>query len=311
MKIRSYICHTALLLLASAASVAQPVADTANLRDHVLSLCQLDPPRSVRCLPSLDFASRYVQAQLRRFSSRIVLQEYQVPEGGVRNIIASFGPESGSRIVVGAHYDVAGFQPGADDNASGVAGLIELARMLSTDSAAIRSRIDLVAYTLEEPPYFRTERMGSFVHAKSLKDHNVDVLFMLSLEMIGYFTDEEDSQSYPSIILGWFYPSVGNFVAVIANFASHYICGDFVGAMRKGCSIRVERLTAPSCITGVDFSDHLNYWDEGFKALMITDTSFLRNQHYHDSSDTPETLDFIRMAQVVNGVYHALISLNP
>jgi Zn-dependent M28 family amino/carboxypeptidase len=241
----------------------------------------------------------------------VVAQPFIVDQGDVRNIIASFGPESGPRVVIGAHYDVAGNQPGADDNASGVSGLLELARLLSTDSAKLPMRIDLVAYTLEEPPYFRTKHMGSWIHAKSLKDSSVDVRIMLSIEMIGYFRDSEDSQRYPSKILGWFYPSKGNFISVVSNFGSHFASSSFVSLMKEGCGVPIERLTAPASIPGVDFSDHLNYWECGFDAAMITDTSFLRNDNYHETTDTPESLDYARMAEVVNGVYHAATHMSP
>ena len=257
-------------------------------------------------MASLDSASRYIETQLRALTSRTELQEYSVFQAKVRNVIASFGPVSGPRIIVGAHYDVAGDQPGADDNASGVAGLLELARMLSGDASALRSRVDLIAYTLEEPPFFGTRHMGSYVHAGSLRTGEVRVRLMVSLEMIGYFTDREGSQSFPIGLMKFFYPRVGNFIGVVCNLRSHGVTGDFVQAMRKGCRIPVERLTAPRWVPGVDFSDHLNYWRCGYRALMITDTAFFRNPHYHEAADTPESLDYARMAEVVNGVYAAV-----
>ena len=225
---------------------------------------------------------------------------------GPVNIIASFGPEKGSRVIVGAHYDVCGDQPGADDNASGIAGLLEIARLLAQDSAKLDRRIDLVAYTLEEPPYYRTEQMGSYIHAKSLKDCGVKIDLMVCLEMIGYYSSAEGSQSYPIDLMKVAYPTTGDFIAIVSNFSSYFSAGDFVELMEQKCSIKTERLTAPASIQGIDFSDHLNYWNLGYKAIMITDTAFLRNVHYHQVSDTPESLDYGSMAKVVNGVYYAV-----
>jgi acetylornithine deacetylase/succinyl-diaminopimelate desuccinylase-like protein len=136
-------------------------ADSSALSAHVSFLTALDPPRSVYHLSSLDSASSYIEKQFRRLSGNVEIRQHRVSHGSVRNLILSFGPESGPRVIVGAHYDVAGNQPGADDNASGIAGLLELARMLSQVSDKLTKRIDLVAYTLEEPPFFRTEYMGA------------------------------------------------------------------------------------------------------------------------------------------------------
>lgn len=311
MKPNSHIALFLILHVGLQYASAQPKADTTALRRHVVCLSSIEPSRSIRHISSLDSASRYVESQLRLSSSRVLTQDYFVSQGSVRNIIASFGPESGPRIIVGAHYDVAGDQPGADDNASGIAGLIELARLLAQDTVKLETRIDLVAYTLEEPPYFRTKEMGSFIHARSLHEQDVEVVVMLSLEMIGYFTENENSQRYPIGLMKVFYPEKGDFIAVISNFNSHFMAGNLVAQMEKGCQVPIERLTAPTCVTGVDFSDHLNYWHFGYKGLMITDTSFLRNDNYHETTDSPETLDYSRMAEVVNGVHYAVVHLSP
>jgi hypothetical protein len=282
------------------------VADSLRLQSHVTFLSNIQPPRSIRHLQSLEQSAQYVESQLRKYSSRIDSQIYSVSYGEVKNIIASFGPEKGSRIIVGAHYDVAGDQPGADDNASGIAGLLELARLLSLDSTRLAKRIDLVAYTLEEPPFFRTEQMGSFIHAKSLKDQGVKIDLMVCLEMIGYYSDVEGSQSYPIAPMKLIYPSTGDFIAVVSNLSSHFSAGNFIEQMEEKCSAKIEHLTAPESVQGVDFSDHLNYWHFGYKAIMITDTAFLRNSHYHQKSDISETLDYAMMSEVVNGIHYAV-----
>ena len=222
-------------------------------------------------------------------------------------------------LVIGAHLDAArtgdvnpatgpnatSHTPGADDNASGVAGLLELARLLGQQAPS--QPIELVAYTLEEPPQFRSRDMGSYRHAQGLAQRKQAVRLMLSLEMIGYYSDAPGSQRYPLSILEWIYPTQGNFLGLIGQM------GDF-GAMREAKAqmrgalaaqpsdapvLPIHSLNAPKQVHGVDFSDHLNYWHFGFPALMVTDTSFMRNPHYHQPTDTWDRLDYQRMAQVV------------
>jgi Zn-dependent M28 family amino/carboxypeptidase len=297
------------ILLSSPVFCGEISADSASLHAHVRYISDVNPPRNITNINSLFKVANYIENQLRQYTSRIERQDYEVPEGPVRNLIASFGPENAPRIIVGAHYDVCGDQPGADDNASGVAGLLELARMLSQEQSKLSERIDLVAYTLEEPPYFKTEQMGSFIHAKAMNDQNVKIDLMISLEMIGFYSDDKDSQGYPIIFMKLFYPNKGDFISIVSNFRSRGVASDFVQEMKKGCSVPVERLTAPSFIEGIDFSDHLNYWHYGYKAIMITDTAFYRNKNYHSRSDTPETLNYPNMSEVVDGVYYAITHL--
>jgi Zn-dependent M28 family amino/carboxypeptidase len=206
--------------------------------------------------------------------------------------------------VVGAHYDTAGPLPGADDNASGVAGLLELARLLGTTPPRIA--VELVAFSLEEPPAFATPDMGSAVHAASLAAEGARVRLMICLEMIGYFSDRPRSQHFPAPGLGLIYPDVGNFIAVVGKLGQGAAVKRVRGAMRAATPLPVESITAPRLLPGVDLSDHRNYWDHGWDAVMITDTAMFRNPHYHEPSDTPDTLDFERMAQVVTGVHAAV-----
>ncbi|KPJ91862.1 MAG: hypothetical protein AMJ53_10595, partial [Gammaproteobacteria bacterium SG8_11] len=234
--------------------------------------------------------------------------EYTVWGIPYRNISILFGDETNERIVVGAHYDSFQGLPGADDNASGVAGLIELARILS--HTQLKRSVELVAYTLEEPPYFRTPEMGSAVHAKTLKENAVDVVVMMSLEMIGYFTDEPDSQEYPMSLLKLFYPSTGNFIAVVGNLSGFGVVRKTKRAMRSAMSLPVRSLNAPGALAGVDFSDHLNFWKYDYPALMITDTAFFRNKAYHTENDTWDRLDYERMSEVVKGVYNAVLEFS-
>ena len=180
-------------------------------------------------------------------------------------------------MVVGAHYDVCGNQPGADDNASGVAGLLELARMLS--DCQLKYRIDLVAFALEEPPYFRSPSMGSYIHAKSLADNQIRVKGMISLEMIGYFTEKKRTQEYPVGILKLFYGNRGNYITVVRKFSDGKFSRRFTRSFRDA-KLPVKSFQGPRFLPGIDYSDHLNYWNHGFSAVMITDTSFYRNKNY-------------------------------
>jgi hypothetical protein len=167
---------------------------------------------------------------------------------------------------------------------------LNLAELFKKHAPKINIRIDFVAYTLEEPPFFRTKNMGSFIHAKSLHDAKVNVLGMLSLEMLGFYSDAAQSQAYPLPFMNLFYPSKGNFIGVVGNFASSGLVRHFKTTMRLS-SVDVESLSAPSFLIGVDFSDHMNYWKFGYHAIMITDTSFYRNPNYHSRSDTIDTLN--------------------
>jgi Zn-dependent M28 family amino/carboxypeptidase len=235
-------------------------------------------------------------------------QPFTISGNTYRNVICSFGPPSNERIIVGAHYDSYREYAAADDNASGVAGLIELARLLSRTNVPLQ--VDLVAYTLEEPPYFGTAHMGSVVHAQSLREAGVKVKAMFSLEMIGYFSDAPDSQSFPVSLLRAFYPSQGNFIAVVGSLGESGMVRRVKRAMIGASSLPVYSINAPRFVPGVDFSDHLSYWKAGYDALMITDTAFYRNHNYHTAGDTAEKLDYRRMAMVVAGVYGAVIDLS-
>ena len=292
-------------------SRAQPnpvrTVDPARLEAHVRKLSVDFSPRDIGHMENLDLAASYIAGELAQAGASVSEQRYRVEQVTYRNVIARFGPDTPERIVVGAHYDAAGPIPGADDNASGVAGLIELARLLGAHPPAMR--IDLIAFSTEEPPYFRTTGMGSSVHAQSLQKENVRVRAMLSLEMIGYFSDESGSQHLPAGILSAFYPSTGNFIGIVGRVSDGLLARRVKSAMSSAAPLPVYSITAPSIIPGIDFSDQLNYWQAGYKALMITDTAFYRNRNYHTQHDTPEKLDYKRMAMVVEGVYAAVTDL--
>lgn len=295
-------------LLSRAQASPTRTVDPARLEAHVRKLSLELSPRDVSHPQNLDAVAAYISSEFKQTGAAVVEQPYRVEATSYRNIIATFGPETAERIVVGAHYDSAGPLPGADDNASGVAGVIELARLLGSQPPAMR--VELVAFSTEEPPYFRTTGMGSSVHAESLRKANVKVRAMLSLEMIGYFSDANGSQHFPAGILGAFYPATGNFIGVVGRVSDGLLARRVKKSMSNAAPLPVYSISAPSFIPGIDFSDQLNYWHAGYDALMITDTAFYRNQNYHTEHDTVEKLDFKRMAMVVEGVYAAVNDLS-
>jgi len=285
-------------------------ADQTRLRADVRFLTSLHPARTCFNLPSLNRAADYIKDCLEQFSGTVSEQAFAADDRRYRNIIASFGPPEAARLVVGAHYDVCGDQPGADDNASAVAGLLETARLLDFHRPPLRHRIDFVAYPNEEPPYFATEHMGSAVHARSLHAAGVEVRAMLCYEMIGYFSDQPGSQHFPNETLAELYPSTGNFIIVVGKTGQEALTQQVQQLVQAHAGpLDVQRINLPETLSLAGLSDHRNYWQHGYEAVMINDTSFLRNPHYHQPTDTIDTLDFARMAQVVDGVYGALLGL--
>ena len=202
-------------------------------------------------------------------------------------------------IVVGAHYDTFAGTPGADDNASGVAGVIELAHRFARTPAPIPIRFEL--FGNEEPPHFMTDTMGSVLSADAARARGDDILAMVNLEMIGYFDDTPGSQRYPPPI-GPFYPDRGDFIAIVGNVRSAGLVRQVVRHWRDTQAFPVHGAALPESIPGIGFSDHRSFWAAGYRAVMVTDTSFYRNPNYHTSADTPDTLDYERMARVIDAV---------
>ncbi len=279
----------------------------ARLFGHVSMLSEKLVPRDHWHTQNLDQCADYIAGHFKQAGATVAMQEYTVEGRGYKNVIATFGPSTTSRIVVGAHYDAFQEHPGADDNASGVAGLIELAYLLGKTD--LRQQVELVAFTLEEPPYFRTENMGSAQYALSLNQADADVEAMICLEMIGFFSDEKNSQQFPSALVKWFYPNRGNYIAIVGSLGDRKLIKQVKASMKGATDLPVHSMCAPRSFPGLDFSDHLNFWDQGYTAVMITDTAFYRNTAYHTSNDTLDRLDFDRMAKVVLGVYEAVVHL--
>lgn len=294
-----------------------PQVDTKRLEADVKHLSMDLYPRSYDQLHHINLAAQYILNEFKASGGTVTVQNVPVRETTYKNIIARFGPTSGSVVIIGAHYDSYGdansgagdprgytpetHTPGADDNASGIAGLLELARLLGRTPQT--RPIELVAYTLEEPPHFRTEHMGSAWHARALRAANRDVEFMLSLEMIGYFSDKPGSQNYPIPAMSYLYSDRGDFIALVGKLSDFGLMRRIKAIMAGATNLSVYSINAPPLLQGIDFSDHLNYWHERFPAFMITDTAFLRNENYHLASDTYEKLDYVRMAKVIQAVY--------
>ncbi|WP_205665121.1 M28 family peptidase [Caldimonas tepidiphila] len=278
-----------------------------RLQAHVRALSERFVPRDHRHPEQLDRAAAYIRAEFERSGLRTEEQVFEAGGRRYRNVIASLGPAQGERVIVGAHYDAAGELPGADDNASGVAGLLELAALLR-DAAPAR-RVELIAYSLEEAPWFATDGMGSAVHAQSLRRQGVAVTAMLSLEMIGYFSDAPGSQQYPLPQMHALYPPRGDFIGVVGREAEAGLVRRIEAAMRAASPLPVHSIAAPAAVPGIGLSDHSSYWRSGYPAVMVTDTAFYRNPNYHTAGDTADTLDYRRMAEVVRGVGAAVREL--
>jgi Zn-dependent M28 family amino/carboxypeptidase len=278
-----------------------PAVDSKALEAHVKKLSIALHPRSYTDENNLDATGNYIESELRAYGINSERQTYTVDGKAYYNIIARFGPVSQDVLVIGAHYDSHGITPGADDNASGVAGLLELARLLAKNPP--KHTVELVAYTLEEPPFFRTENMGSAQHARALKLAGKNVRLMISIEMIGYFSDTPGSQQYPVDGMTLHYPDTGNFIALVGKY-SDFASMRKVKSLASGATdLPIYSINAPPFLQGIDFSDHQSYWKHDFPAVMVTDTSFYRNVHYHEATDTAEKLDYARMAKVVQAVY--------
>ena len=306
---------------------ANTTADQSRLQAHVRQISETFFPRSCLDPTNLACCMDYIGAQFAAAGAQVSTQRYgenmqglcqpfhpgtkglipqystNVPPFG--NVIARFGPATGACVVVGAHYDSCCRFPAADDNASGIAGLLEIARLLGHASPPA-TPILLVAYGTEEPPFFGTCGMGSYQHAKLLRRMGVEVKAMLALEMIGCFCDDPWSQTYPVPLLCAIYPTRGNFISIIGNVAQRKLIRTIKRGMKNATDLPVWSGSLPRNMPGVDFSDHRSYWAFDYSAVMITDTAFCRNHFYHKAGDTWDKLDYVRMAKVVDGVMGAI-----
>jgi hypothetical protein len=276
-----------------------------NLKAHVTGVASEE--HNVGRPEALERSARYIEAALAKLGYAVSRQEFETQGVKVRNLEVSRG--SGTRLVViGAHYDSARDAVGANDNGSGVAALIELARFLKTIEPAQGLEVRLVFYVNEELPWFGTDKMGSTVHSRSLASEGKEVVAMLSLETMGWYSENFDSQRYP-FPFSLFYPSKGDFIGFVANLRSRGLMHRVVGSFRRTVAFPSEGVAAPESIPGIGWSDQWAYWQFGWPALMVTDTAPFRYPHYHTLRDTPDKLSYERLARVVKGLQGVLREL--
>ncbi|MCX8045146.1 MAG: M28 family peptidase, partial [Desulfobacterota bacterium] len=246
-------------------------------------------------------AAAYNEAYFKDYGYAVERQAYTVANMTFYNVIAEVRGSSRPEeiIIIGAHYDTFPGSPGADDNGSGIAALLVLARLFSGN--VLERTLRFAAFVNEEPPFFWTRSMGSYVYALRCREQGENIRAMLSLESIGYYSDKPKTQHY-LFPLGLFYPRTGNFIAFVSNLMSRNLLRHCVGVFRNNVAMPVQAAAFPWFVPGVFWSDHWPFWKVGYPAIMVTDTALFRNPNYHTPEDRPETLDYHRMAQTVNGL---------
>lgn len=264
--------------------------------------------RNVHRVGSLQTTIDYLRENLIQAGYAVKELTYQVEGHAVSNLeaeLAGSAPVEGA-VIVGAHHDSVAGTVGADDNTSGVAATLELARLLESNKP--HRTIRFVFFVNEEPPYFQTDGMGSLVYARQLKPNGIPVSAMISLEMLGFYSAAPGSQKYPTP-LSLFYPNRGNFIGFVGNPESRDLVRLAIRKFRESAEFPSEGVAAPASWPGIGWSDHWSFWQEGYPAIMITDTALFRNPYYHTSGDTVDKLDFEKMARVVDGIREVVISL--
>ncbi len=282
-----------------------------ELRTNVQILAGQIGERNMHRYPQLLTAADFIEKAFSDAGLQPRRDSYQLGGRDCYNIEAEIGGTSSHVVLVGAHYDSVFGAPGANDNGSGVAALLALARRLakSTSTRPLSSTLRFVAFVNEEPPYFQTSQMGSFVYASRCKARGDQIVAMISLETIAYFSDARGSQTYPVAALGAFYPKVGNFIGIVGNVASRGLVRRAITEFRKDGKIPAEGAALPAFITGVGWSDQWSFWQHGYPGIMITDTAPFRYPHYHQATDTPDKLDYDRFALVVSSSEKLILSL--
>lgn len=300
--------------LAPDRAIAPPPGQAAALEASVRGLCAFGP-RNLEKPQDLKRAQAWVLAELSRASGQkaqleaVPLPTHAAQRGPVANVVVSWpgqvAPEAW--VVVGAHYDTHPGTQGADDNASGLAMLLALAQRLKGGGTA--KSVRLVAFVNEEAPFFQAQGMGSWAHAKGCQARGEQVDAMLSLESVGYYRNEPNSQHYPAAWLGWFFPTTGNYLGIVGNLDAWGLVNRTRDGFKARSDFPVEASALPEAIPGVGWSDQWAFWQMGIPAAMLTDTALMRNPNYHTARDTPDTLDYQAMAQVLEGVEGAVRNL--
>jgi len=294
----------------AATHTSESITLVAELRRDVGALCALGQ-RNTFNPENLTAAADFIERELKAANYSVERQRFPVEEDGTSadNVIVELRGTTlpGEIVVIGAHYDSVEESPGADDNASGVAALLALARRFAHEKP--RRTLRFVAFANEEPPHFQTEDMGSLRYATRCHDRGETIVAMLSIESIAYFSDAPDSQQYPSP-LSALYPSTANFLAFVGTLGSRALVMQSVHAFREATPLPAEAAVLPQLIQETGWSDQWSFWQFGWPAAMVTDTAPFRNPHYHAASDRPETLDYERFASAVEGLEAVVRSLS-
>lgn len=291
-----------------------PEIDQNKLKEHVIELSQTYSPRTAE-FEGVRPAARYIYRQLTEVGQatgkKPAYQPFWTMGGGqFSNIIFRLGPRTAETIVIGAHYDTRNAFPGADNNASGIAVLIELARALSIVEKDLPIRVELVAYALSEGKVLGTKDMGSFKHAEMLKKKNRAVKLMISVDSVGYFTNEPNSQQYPFSFMKRVYPTTGNFINISSHLQDFLEVRQVKKSFKKVADLAVHSINAPEIFPDIATSDHINYWKHGFPALLLSDTTSYRNKHYNTVNDTADKLNYLGMTRVVQGLYQTIMDFS-
>jgi Zn-dependent M28 family amino/carboxypeptidase len=275
---------------------------------HVERLARGIGERNVFVRETLQRAATYIEGEWMTLGYSVERQEYEVGETSCGNLIATRkGVARQSEILlIGAHYDSVIGCPGANDNASGVAALLEISRMFQTVEPNLTVRF--VAFVNEEPPFFMTPQQGSVAYAKAARRRGDDIRLMASLETIGYYSSEPGSQSYPPLF-GFFYPDRGNFIGIVSDFRSRAVTQQLAQAFRRRSDFPLQTASTFRFVPGVSWSDHLSFWRQHYRAVMVTDTAFCRYPHYHAASDTPDKLSYPEFERVTLGLFEAFAQL--
>jgi hypothetical protein len=287
---------------------APELAARDEVQAHVAMLAGKIGERNLYNYEALQASAEYIAQSFREMGYGVRELTYSVQGRTVKNLEAELpGAARPHEIVLtGAHYDTVFGSPGANDNASGVAALLVLARMARQRPTARTRRF--VAFVNEEPPFFLTPLMGSRVYAREASQRGERITAMLSLETIGWFSDAPRSQSYP-FPLSLFYPGTGDFIGFVGNLASRPLARRVVRVFRGNCRFPSEGVAAPALIPGIGWSDHWSFWQEGYQAVMITDTALFRYPQYHTEFDEPSRVDCARVARLISGLAFVLDDL--
>ena len=279
-----------------------------ELRADVQKLAGEIGERNMWHYPQLNAAADFIENSFLRAGLRPRRDTYEIRGQACHNIETEIRGKRPEIILIGAHYDSVFGSPGANDNGSGVAATLALARRFA--GRKTEHTLRFVAFVNEEPPYFLSDEMGSFIYAGRCKARGDKIPVMISLETIGYFSDAPNSQSYPSPGLGIFYPKVGNFIGFVGNVRSRSLLRRVIAAFRKYAKIPSEGAALPSFIPGVSWSDQRSFWRHGYPGIMVTDTAPFRYPYYHSAEDTPDKLDYDRFALVVSGMEKVIEGLD-